>query len=184
MEQGWNDGLSEDFVWKRPNSPISESREAQWLLPDNALRLWSHVLAATAYKGGTVAVWKPWKIGKPGRITSESHLVTTKMNTRAVWKSLKPTLSTSSLSAAVYYGKITVSKVRGNRLNADPKPVTVPGIVDLFQTRPNLISSVVICWCLMLLRTLAAGERYIACLSCPWISKLNIPFRTGIIEFP
>lgn len=42
-------------------------------------------------------------------------------------------------------GEITVSKVRGNQLNADSKSVTVPGILASFQVTPNLIRSVVIC---------------------------------------
>ena len=127
------------------------------------LRLESHVLAVTAYKDtrrptGTVE-------NRETQITSGSHLVTTKVNPRgAAWKSLRPTLSLPR--APVYCGEITVSKVRGNRLNADPRPVTVPGIVDLFQTRPNLISSVVICWSLMLLRVRGWGGRYIASLLC------------------
>lgn len=36
-------------------------------------------------------------------------------------------------------GKITVSKVRGNRLNVDSKPMTVPAIFVPFQTTPNQI---------------------------------------------
>lgn len=97
--------------------------------------------------------WKPWKIGKTGRITSGSHLVVGKVDSGMVWKSSKPTLS------IVCYSEITVSKVRGNRLNADSRPVTVPDIVDPFQRWPNLISSVVICWSLMLPRFLQSSTR-------------------------
>lgn len=74
---------------------------------------------------------KPWKITKPGRITSGSHLLTTRVNPsgEVAWKELKPTLFALSISrCSCLRGEITVSKPRGNRLNADSKSVTVPGI--------------------------------------------------------
>lgn len=71
---------------------------------------------------------------------------------RKSWKKLKPTLPLPLPPPFRYTsrcpclrGEITVSKVRGNQLNADSKSVTVPGILAPFQVTPNLIRSVVIC---------------------------------------
>lgn len=56
--------------------------------------------------------------------------------------------------------------MRGNRLNADARTVTVPGIVNLFQRRPNLISSLDIYRSLISFWFLRLERRHIAWLVC------------------